>query len=58
METFEVRARRQRERLDEEDVLRVRNRAARIAAIEFCKGCDDQGRLLNGRFCSHEVEGL
>ena len=31
------------------------NRNARLNRIAACKGCDDAGRLPDGRFCSHEV---
>lgn len=34
------------------------NRNARLSRIKACKGCDDKGRLLDGRFCSHDLEGL
>jgi len=34
------------------------NRARRLRRIRECRGCDDHGRLLDGRFCSHDVEGL
>lgn len=34
------------------------NRNARLNRIKACGGCDESGRLLGGRFCSHVLEGL